>query len=928
MNWSASVLSAVSSDTEPTVVVTFDNAKYIFNAGENTGRTWLQSRRHWRKARGLFLTSVGTQRASGLPGLTMFLADAGIPSIDIVGPHGLLHYLASMRFFLFRDGLAVNPTEVASMSEAPIPAEPTPVYKDDNVTVYAIPLYPESESHRPSATSASDPDADANLAEGSKRKRSPSPASSSKRPERTFQSSINAEGKSAGSSSPRAEPMSAPEPTFLQRIRQNQFVPASLRGAESQKWRRLVVGNMFPYQPPPPLPKVPKAPQQKKDKKQKKVQDAGTSVVPSPQQPPLPPPRVQSTLRYNDAQRNRERRLPPFSYALDDMDTHSAPTRKPTLSYVVFGPRVRGKFDAGKADALGLAPGPLRGRLIKGETVTFMAQDGDGNTVERTVRPEDCVGPEENSQIMMLLDVPTPAYIPSLLASFSESSFFARLHSKVDGDREEFPVHVIFHLCGEGVLEDERYRAFMNGFSDATEHVVSSREHSADPATFTSAAFTQLRLNKIDSGIFPLLKFRTTASRDLASIPDLPPKTTLLRTNQLIDIRPPRAPVHDDLAQKSDHFHPAMASPAAFSLPPPIAQSVARVREQVTHASTRPSRPGDDVVVVPLGTSSALPTKYRNVSSTLVQIPGRGNVLLDAGEGTWGQLVRMFGRDDPAGGVWDVLRDLKCVFLSHMHGDHHIGLAKILAMRKLLDPPPAQPLYVVGLRHLLVYLREQSELEDLGLGSAEQNGVVTILSDVLNWRNARPYPAQILPDAEPFMDAHASWQSAMDMCSALGLNAFTTVDVSHGGRAYGVVLKHQDGWSLVFSGDTMPTHNLVRVGQNATLLIHEATMGDEEEQMAAAKAHSTFGQAVDIGRRMNARNILLTHFSARYPRMPPDAGAPDPSARSPTVAIAFDHARLRIGDMWKLNTYLPAIERTFADTAEEDDDERTTSASW
>ncbi len=105
------------------------------------------------------------------------------------------------------------------------------------------------------------------------------------------------------------------------------------------------------------------------------------------------------------------------------------------------------------------------------------------------------------------------------------------------------------------------------------------------------------------------------------------------------------------------------------------------------------------------------------------------------------------------------------------------------------------------------------------------------------------------------------------MCRTLGLKAFTTVDVDHATRCYGAVLKHSDGWSIVsvhrmsrmsafvdpassrFSADTRPTNNLVQAGKNATLLIHEATMGDEEEEMAQAKAHSTFSQAVDIGRR-------------------------------------------------------------------------------
>lgn len=68
MAWSASVLTNISSDTEPTIVIKFDSAKYIFNAGENTGRSWLQNRANWKKTRGVFLTSVGTQRGAGVPG--------------------------------------------------------------------------------------------------------------------------------------------------------------------------------------------------------------------------------------------------------------------------------------------------------------------------------------------------------------------------------------------------------------------------------------------------------------------------------------------------------------------------------------------------------------------------------------------------------------------------------------------------------------------------------------------------------------------------------------------------------------------------------------------------------------------------------------------------------------------------------------------
>ena len=47
----------------------------------------------------------------------------------------------------------------------------------------------------------------------------------------------------------------------------------------------------------------------------------------------------------------------------------------------------------------------------------------------------------------------------------------------------------------------------------------------------------------------------------------------------------------------------------------------------------------------------------------------------------------------------------------------------------------------------------------------------------------------------------------------------------------------------------MPTENLVKVGRDATLLIHESSMSPEEVELARDKAHSTSAQAIDIGRR-------------------------------------------------------------------------------
>jgi ribonuclease Z len=118
-SWVTTAVTSLSHDTEPTILVNFENGKYMFNAGENTNRAFLQSSKNWKKMRGVFLSQVTTQRASGLAGasrcfydpcllclqpvgMVMTFADNGIGKIDVVGPPGLLHYLASMRDYLFR----------------------------------------------------------------------------------------------------------------------------------------------------------------------------------------------------------------------------------------------------------------------------------------------------------------------------------------------------------------------------------------------------------------------------------------------------------------------------------------------------------------------------------------------------------------------------------------------------------------------------------------------------------------------------------------------------------------------------------------------------------------------------------------------------------------------------------------------------------
>ena len=87
------------------------------------------------------------------------------------------------------------------------------------------------------------------------------------------------------------------------------------------------------------------------------------------------------------------------------------------------------------------------------------------------------------------------------------------------------------------MLEDDRYKKFMNAFGadvsvsllfkpgllicavilnlEGMQHIVASREHGADPVTFTSAAFNQLRLAQLNPSMFRVPKFHLADRRPL-----------------------------------------------------------------------------------------------------------------------------------------------------------------------------------------------------------------------------------------------------------------------------------------------------------------------------------------------------------------------------------------------------------------------------
>ena len=76
-------------------------------------------------------------------------------------------------------------------------------------------------------------------------------------------------------------------------------------------------------------------------------------------------------------------------------------------------------------------------------------------------------------------------------------------------------------------------------------------------------------------------------------------------------------------------------------------------------------------------------------------------LLLDCGEGTYGQLVRFYGPDK----VDSIMTKLRAVFVSHLHADHHIGLVGLLKARKEALHGVQSPLYLIAPRQIMSWLK-------------------------------------------------------------------------------------------------------------------------------------------------------------------------------------------------------------------------------
>ena len=296
----------------------------------------------------------------------------------------------SNRSLVLRNNLSLKATEIPDSNNTGPHVEAEPVFSDDTITVYSIPIVP-SPYYR--GEKPGDSEGSSNMSENVlKRKREPSPDLPLKRP---FLGSIVPV--------PDGPPTPSTSTPHLDRFFANpEFDPVTLEGEEADAWRQLIINHMFTWTEPPPKPQL--GLKKRIGKRENNAVNTGTETREAcPSQAnltslPNAPHWVEGATKGQEKPSRCGPKEANPAALLKPLPSFTPPVRDVSTAYIVVGPRIRGKFDVKRAEKLGLF-GPLRGKVARGETVTFAVDDGTGVKVQRTVGPEDCLGEPETKKV-------------------------------------------------------------------------------------------------------------------------------------------------------------------------------------------------------------------------------------------------------------------------------------------------------------------------------------------------------------------------------------------------------------------------------------------------------------------------------------------------------------------------------------------------
>ena len=265
-----------------------------------------------------------------------------------------------------------------------------------------------------------------------------------------------------------------------------------------------------------------------------------------------------------------------------------------------------------------------------------------------------------------------------------------------------------------------------------------------------------------------------------------------------------------------------------------------------------------------LGTSAAQPTERRGLSCICLE--NNGEILMfDAGEAS--QISYM-----KSGLGWNKKMKL---FVTHLHGDHCVGILGLLQTMSMQNR--TESLEIFGPKGIDEFLAANIKVLNFGLSFSI---LITIVKEgkIFEDKKFSMYAAKanhsITAFSYLFEEKDKPGRFNVEKAKELGIPEGELWNKLQKGeeiinndkiiKSVQVLGGKRPGKKIGISGDTMPTKELEKFFEECDYLVFDSTFLDEEKQKAQDTCHSTAKQAAQLGKNSNVKNLILTHFSARY----------------------------------------------------------------
>ncbi|OEU20485.1 Metallo-hydrolase/oxidoreductase [Fragilariopsis cylindrus CCMP1102] len=589
---------------------------------------------------------------------------------------------------------------------------------------------------------------------------------------------------------------------------------------------------------------------------------------------------------------------------------------KKLLSFLFTTPPIAGKFLIEKAKALGIPKGPLYRRLKAGETITFPNPSSSDKTV--TVESHQVVEPSSPGVVVAVLCYPSLDVLNQLQKS-NEMKQFQRQEQQQQGkdnittddqNHDKRPVlELIVHMTSREIFESNTCSTWRKSYYGSCVRHLFVRTETAtgidrvvtppcdDSESLMSPFHSAHSGAQLRSMVCPYIEREETTKDEESNVVYAVP---LLE--YVLLPRPKRGFQNGDACNQ---HRKELKNDAQVLLNTSGCLDRANQLLENDRVDNKSHCTGGEILFT--GTGSAVPCKHRNVSGIYVRMENGNSMLLDTGEGTIGQLLRAKQQQKHRGigeeSLATVLKNIKAVWISHPHADHHLGIIRLLEERKRLVSD-SDPIVLIAPPNLLYFLKEYELIEPRVVGSYMFLDCRTLTTNSNNDRKTSP--------------KHHETLALQRLKDDLGIHSCTSIPVAHCAHSFAVVFHGTAFGSLAYSGDCRPSENFAKIAYNADLLIHEATFANGLEADAVVKRHCTVGEALRIATKMNAKTTVLTHFSQRYPKIPEldfDNALSLPSGMK--VIPAFDFMVITPTNIASAAMLTPALQLLYPDDSDD-----------